>query len=583
VLTYSESVEHHYISSLANLETAARNREALLNDYYRHRKQAVESFGGGKVKAFLVIPDKNADRMDHLAENLSRQGIEVKVAKQSFSASARGYYDGRSASKQFPSGTMIIPTNQPQGYLVQTILGFDPHLSDSFLVEERRELLKHRSSKLYEITSWSMLQAYGLDAYETESTVGVASEPWSSKEVTGSVVGRNPLQGFVMEPENDRALRAIAMMFERGLTMHAARKDLDWEGKKLKRGTIFLPRRANPDNVVNVLDTIATKVGVTFVGINTGKGEIGPDLGGSDLEVLVKPRIALMAGGATSFTSVGWIWHLLDQKIGVPVSLIDVAQLGNADLAVYNTVILPHGGNYAGVIGKPTVEYLRKWVEDGGTLIAIGNAAEFCADSTVNLSAARPRHQILAKLKEYEKSATEEIAAEKPDLKKLQIWEYVPRDTAKPVKDEKPAQKQPEGMTPEELKKADEVARVLSPHGTILRVNLDQEEWLTFGLGQSVPAMVTGSTVLMAKHPPVRTVGRFASAEDLRVSGLLWPEARLRIANTSYCTRDTHGKGQVILFADQPNFRGFFRGAERLLSNAILYGPGLGTSGAPEW
>ena len=124
---------------------------------------------------------------------------------------------------------------------------------------------------------------------------------------------------------------------------------------------------------------------------------------------------------------------------------------------------------------------------------------------------------------------------------------------------------------------------VFSPHGAILRVNLDMEDWLTFGMSDKVPVMVGSSTVLMAKYPAARTVGRFAPAKELRISGLLWPEARKRIANSSYCTRESVGQGQVILFATQPNFRAFFRGSERLLSNAILYGPGLGTSGAPEW
>ena len=95
--------------------------------------------------------------------------------------------------------------------------------------------------------------------------------------------------------------------------------------------------------------------------------------------------------------------------------------------------------------------------------------------------------------------------------------------------------------------------------------------------------MITSSLVLAAKFPPVRTVARFAAPESLRLSGLLWPEARLRIANSSYCPRESSGRGQIILFAEQPNFRAYFRGAERLLSNAVLFGPGLGTWHAPEW
>jgi hypothetical protein len=278
-----------------------------------------------------------------------------------------------------------------------------------------------------------------------------------------------------------------------------------------------------------------------------------------------------------NFSSVGWIWHLLDQKIGLPVSLLDIAQLGYVDLSIYNVLVLPDGYSLANVIGRPTVERLRQWIRNGGTLIAIDNAAAFCADSTIALSSVRPRSQVLPKLAEYEQAALDAIANETPDVRKLHIWSYPERPDTAARKDARPP------LKPEELEKADELARVFSPSGTILRVELDTEEWLTFGLGNKIPAIMTSSTALVSKYPPVRTIGRFAAAPALRLSGLLWPEARLRLANTPYCTLERSGMGQVILFADQPNFRAFFRGTERLLSNAILFGPGLGTSWTPDW
>ena len=58
---------------------------------------------------------------------------------------------------------------------------------------------------------------------------------------------------------------------------------------------------------------------------------------------------------------------------------------------------------------------------------------------------------------------------------------------------------------------------------------------------------------------------------------------KVRIANGSWATRERLGNGQVILFATQPNFRGFFRGSERLLLNALFYGPGLGANASVDW
>lgn len=64
----------------------------------------------------------------------------------------------------------------------------------------------------------------------------------------------------------------------------------------------------------------------------------------------------------------------------------------------------------------------------------------------------------------------------------------------------------------------------------------------------------------------------------LRMSGLLWPEAAHRIAHTAWVTREGFGRGQIILFATPPTFRGATRGTMRVFLNAVVYGPGLGAS-----
>jgi hypothetical protein len=359
--------------------------------------------------------------------------------------------------------------------------------------------------------------------------------------------------------------------------MYAAKKDLNLEGKNFPRGSIFLPLRANPPDVSRTLESVARETGIQVVGISSGLAPNGPDLGGGELGVLRKPKAALVAGGNTDFASMGAVWHLLDQKIGLPLALLDIAQLGMVDLSIYNVLVLPDGYSFSSVIGRPVIEKIRRWVQEGGTLIAMGGSAMFCADSSTGLTSVRQRSQVLAKLTEYEQSAMDEIASESPSLDKLHIWSYPEKpDTAGRIPP-KPS------LKPEELDRADELARLFAPHGAILRVDCDRDEWLTFGLGKSVPAMMTSPTAFVSKYPPVRTVGRFAPSPSLRISGLLWPEARLRLANTPYCTREQSGMGQVILFAGQPDFRAYFRGTERLLTNAILFGPGLGTTWTPEW
>ena len=94
--------------------------------------------------------------------------------------------------------------------------------------------------------------------------------------------------------------------------------------------------------------------------------------------------------------------------------------------------------------------------------------------------------------------------------------------------------------------------------------------------------MFAGSYAFMSKHP-VRTVVRLADEEDLRLSGLLWPEARERLALTAYATVESVGRGQIILFATDPTQRMWLPGMQRLFLNAVLLGPGMGTSRPLPW
>ncbi len=138
------------------------------------------------------------------------------------------------------------------------------------------------------------------------------------------------------------------------------------------------------------------------------------------------------------------------------------------------------------------------------------------------------------------------------------------------------------------------------PRGAILAARTDGEHWLTFGSEGSVPVLYSSSRVFMSAaevETPVR-VGVFGDAPDaeaaragwsvvptgqelrLRMSGLLWPEATQRLANAALVTRERQGKGQIILFAVPATFRASTPATERLLVNALVYGPGFGAGQA---
>jgi hypothetical protein len=147
---------------------------------------------------------------------------------------------------------------------------------------------------------------------------------------------------------------------------------------------------------------------------------------------------------------------------------------------------------------------------------------------------------------------------------------------------DKKAKKSAPSHNVEKLKRIDEWQRIFRPSGVFVKARIDERQWLGFGLGRFLPVMVGSDSVLMSMHP-TQTPIRLVDEGDLRLSGLLWPEARQRLANSSFATVERHGRGQVILFASNPTHRGWYPAMERLFLNAVFLGPGMGTSQEMPW
>ena len=166
----------------------------------------------------------------------------------------------------------------------------------------------------------------------------------------------------------------------------------------------------------------------------------------------------------------------------------------------------------------------------------------------------------------------QELAVGLTPIDSLEIWEGNLENPAEGNEKKSSASK-------EGLKERDQMQRVFRPQGVMLKLDLNEEHWLTFGMDDKVPAILYTSYAYLAKRP-VETAARLPEASQLRLSGLLWPEAKERWARTCYATREQMGNGQIILFAGEPFYRAHHYGTVRLLINSILLGPGFGARAA---
>lgn len=630
VLTYREAVAHNVVSSLANLETLRANRQAILKDYLADRREAVSADGGGDEAGWndgggviVIRPDGDRSRLARFIDLVGQQGIEYSITSGSKVADdARNYWGEREKALELPAGSMVVSVAQPERRLLEAILDFDPHMTDEFLTEERTELESGRGTKMYDVSAWNPAMAYGLDAWRADGVREGSGQGEVKDDEKGEIRAAragdsNVPFGYVIDAEDSDVFLVLGRLYRAGCEVRAAKKPFAVAGVSYGRGALLLRRNENAEDLKAIVEKATVGTDVRAVGVETALSDDGPDLGGGEFELLYEPRVAIASQWPISSSSFGSVWYLLDSRYGVRASPINIQSLGGMDLRKYNVLILPSSFGLQRVLGTGGMEHLRTWVEAGGTLIAIGGSASALAGGGSELTRVRLRRDVLDELEVYGEAVEREMAAHHVTVDSDEVWRGPVGDgvedsddggagadeggeandggdDVKKVVEEGEGEEEGGGEDEildrlrgvggdvEALERADRWARRFSPQGAIVAGMLNPEQWLAFGAGDRLPILLSGGSVFLSKAP-VETAVRLADEDELRLSGLLWPEARVRAARSAFATVEGVGNGQVILFAGDPFFRGGWEGSGRLLMNAVMMGPGMGTSQPLPW
>jgi hypothetical protein len=586
-LTYRESVHHHLVSSRANLQTLCDNRRPIMADFLADRQWAV-SDEGPYDETFLLPPGQDKTRLRRFVETLQKQDIEFSWAKGTVKAdNVRDIWGNKMDNKELPAGTLVVSSAQPRRRMLLAMLEFDPRLKDSFLLEEREDLENRKFERWYDVSAWNLPMAYGLESYWAAKVepFEVTTKPPALK--AGFDAGKKSAYGYLVKFDSSDIYPVLVKLFDNQCHMRIATKPFQFAGTDYISGTVLLRGHENPEDLAEILKKIAENFDVDIVNVDTARVAKGPDLGSTEFTLLHKPRVALLSQWPVRSTSFGSAWYLLDYQTRLRVSPINIQRLDRIDLRKYNVLIMPDCSGLERVFDDGTVGKIKRWVEDGGTLIAVGSSAAYIAKPGRGLSSVRLKRDVLDKLSVYDEAVQREKDARSIKVDFAAVWGMKPSETDKhkdpnQAKDDRPAGKHKAKKDKEKLKRDDSWLRLFRPQGVYVRAGLDSKNWLCFGFGDKMPLLFSGSTAFMSKYP-VATGVRLAGAERLRMSGLLWPEARERLADTAFATTESLGNGQVILFANDPTFRSWLAAEERLFLNAVLLGPGMGTSPPMPW
>jgi hypothetical protein len=527
VMTYGDGVLHHFTAAITTAATAAANRERILRDYFEYRRQGVEMAGNGTAE--LVLHSAHDPAMARrLARMLASNGIDVHEVTGSVSV------DGRELSAP---GTYIVPLDQPASRMARNLLDDHVPMDEAFIQRQIERRARREGDEIYDLTAWSQSLLWDVEVIEASRATGAAGPLMDpDTEAAPGVALPEATVGYLM-PWGTATASAVAEAMRQGIRVRASGEAFTLGGRDYGSGTAIVRVSENDSGLRATLGEIAGRHGAEVVPIDDSYVSAGASLGANSVRALRAPRILLAYDQPASSYSTGWARYILEQRYGVPVTAVRGRSLGRANLSDYDVIVLP-SGNYSSVIGTGLVEQLRNWMSDGGTLITMANSTSWATRAGL-LSTTTERRGGRA-------AGTDAPSDGTPDQPIEYLDEIVPEDEA------------PEGVP-----------------GAILRVVLDRSHWMSSGTDGQIGALVEGSRVFspMTLDDGVN-VGRYGTLDDLVLSGIVWEEARPQLASKTFLMLERYGSGQIISFAEDPNYRAYTEATQLLFMNAVLLGPG---------
>lgn len=413
----------------------------------------------------------------------------------------------------------IVPLEQPQYKLIRANFERYTEGVNGFFAD----------SLFYDISSWSLPLAFNINHSVIDNSVFspnlMGKEVVNSAFPQGEIIGGKSDYGYAFEWDDYLAPLLLNAILTENLQAKLANAPFKIGTNSFNYGTVFIPvqnQLKSSEVIFNFLEKTVKKTGVKLYALQTGLATEGVDLGSPSVVNIKKPNVALLVGEGVSNNDAGEVWHLLDTRYEMQAVQIDVTNMARTKWDNYTCVVMVDGTYSATTAAK-----LREYITGGGTVAAFGKAVKF--------------------LKSNDLCNVEfKTLSSKPFLSK----EKAPRRAYDKFDD-------------------DEGAQVVG--GAIFETELDLTHPLMYGYRQTKLPVFRGDTMFMdASQNPYSSPLRY-TANPL-MSGYLSAQNKELAKSSASIIVSSVGSGRVIASIDNPNFRAFWYGTNKIMANMIFFG-----------
>ena len=502
ILTFPFTIRNQLTAAFSTLKAAQNMRVKLLNYMKDFHDKQIDS--SSKNESIIFGKQKDRSTVYHLAEVLKSHKIKFNTLSQD--AEVNG-------TKYSKDNSFIVPLNQPKRTLIRAMFDTQTSFNDSLF---------------YDVSAWTFPLAFNVNYDNTNrlnkpGKLGIKSkEVENLKRVNGSVDDKSDY-AYIFEPHEYYAQAAVYQLIKSGLRVKTATRTFSINGEKFDFGTYMIPvqnQSLNSDEIYNLLVEISSETGINVKSQSTGITD-GIDLGSNNFEIVKEPKIGLIVGEGVRSYDAGEIWHLLDTRFNIPITKLDVGDLGYIDLSRYTHIILPdysEGSQYQSTGGNINKNQINDYIKDGGNLIAYRNSVKWVSSNLSEID-----------------FHTNEINADDVTFSERQSF-FGAQQTG----------------------------------GAIFNSIIDKSHPVNYGIESNTLPLFRNSNVYMTKseqsfnnpivYSPNPLMSGYISEENLSLLKKAVPFKVIR-----------SGKGKILLMTDNTNFRAFWFGTNRILLNMLFH------------
>lgn len=513
-LSFPFTIRNQVTTALSTQAAAVGLREDLLSYQKKFYDEAVDLAKKDQRAAFVFGEPNDPGRLHQFLKILQQHQIELYQLKRPLHTGNHNFD---------PASSYVVPLEQSQYRIIRGI--FDTMTS-------------FQDSLFYDVSSWTLPLAFNIP-YAELSKKDYARDMLGAKMDSGvqektAVKPAFSDYAYLLEWDNYYAPKAIYQVLNKELRAKVATGSFTLGNRTYPAGTIMIPAQNQSMDAQEIhqhLAAITESSGVIFGPVQTGLTPDGIDLGSNSFRPLKTPKVLLIGGNGVSSYEAGEVWHLLDQRYDIPITIADIDRFSRLDLSRYNTIVMVDGSYNE--INASGLSKLKDWTNEGGTIIAYKRAVQWL--SSKGLAGV-----------EFKKQASK--------------------------KEDKPP------LRPYDKLSDDNGAKVIG--GAIFEVKLDLSHPIAFGFRNDKLPVFRRGTLFFERSQNAYASPAVYTDKPL-LSGYINASNLEQLSGSAAVVISGTGSGRVICLADNPNFRAFWYGTNKLFANALFFG-NLISSGAVE-